>query len=116
MIGFDLQEIEDIKDEERLLLKIALDDEIEYISKFKCGRKMRIASLWSIKEAVFKALDLKSGDISYKEIELCHQSSGKPYIRLYGKALEHFKSIGAKRIEMSLSHQKNIVGAVAIIM
>lgn len=112
MIGFDLQETKKLKNEERLLEKIALESEIAYIKKFKKDIKERTASLWAVKEAVFKALDIGAGEISYKEIELCHKESGAPYIKLHGKALKKFKG---KKIEISISHQKNVVGAVAVV-
>ena len=116
MIGFDLQEVKRIKDEEKLLQKIALASEIEYIQKFKRDTKIKVATLWSVKEAVFKALDINAGEISFKEIELCHKENGAPYVKLYGQALEKFKTLKANKIEISISHQPNIVGAVAIIL
>lgn len=115
MIGFDLQEVEKIKDEQKLLDKIALETEKNYIQKHKCDFKMRVASLWSVKEAVFKALEVSAGEISYKEIELCHKESGQPYIQLYGKAKAQLQKLGGKNVEISLSHQQSVVGAVCII-
>lgn len=112
MIGFDLQETKKVKNEDRLLEKIALESEIAYINRFQKDKKMRTASLWAVKEAVFKAFDIKSGEISYKEVELCHKENGAPFVRLHGKALKKFKD---KKIEISISHQKNVVGAVAVI-
>ena len=112
MIGFDLQEVERIKNPEQLLEKIALESEIAYIEKFKCDFKMRVASLWAVKEAVFKALDICEGEISFKEIELCHKDSGAPFIKLYSKASE---LLAGRKIEVSISHQKSVVGAVVII-
>lgn len=112
MIGFDLQEVKRIKNEDKLLEKIALQSEIDYIQKFK-ERKERVATLWAVKEAVFKALDISAGEISFKEIELCHKENGSPFVRLFGRALEIFEK-KFKKIEISISHQKNIVGAVAI--
>lgn len=114
MIGFDLQEVAKIKDAEKLLQKIACESEIAYIQKYKTDFPMRVASLWSVKEAVFKALDLQSGQISYKEIELCHKQSGAPYVLLHGQAKAQFERLNLKKIEISISHQQNIVGAVAI--
>lgn len=114
MIGFDLQEVNRIKDAEKLLEKIALDGEKAYIKKFKTDFSMRVASLWSVKEAVFKALDLKSGQISYKEIELCHKENGAPYIVLHEKAQARLQEFGFKKIEISISHQPSVVGAVAV--
>ena len=113
MIGIDLQEIDEIGQPEKLLEKIALPSEKDYIAKFKCDFKMRVASLWAFKEAVFKALDVCEGQISYKEIELCHKESGAPFAKLSGKALEALKG---RRIEISISHQKNIAAAVAIVI
>ena len=113
MIGFDLQEVK-LKNPEKLLEKIALETEISYIQKFKRDFSVKVASLWSVKEAVFKALG--GGEFSYKEIELCHKKSGEPFVRLYGKAQQKLESLKAKGVEISISHQKNIVGAVAILV
>lgn len=115
MIGFDLQEIGRIKDGEKLLQKIALDSEIAYIQKFK-NKKEKVATLWAVKEAVFKALDVGEGDISFKEIELCHKESGAPFVKLSGKAQNRFEQLQAKVINISISHQKDIVGAVVEIL
>ncbi len=112
MIGFDLQQVSEIRDAEKLLHKIALQSEIEYIQKFKCDFEMRVASLWAVKEATFKALNIVEGDISFKEIELCHSENGRPYLVLHGKALEYFEQHNGKNIDISISHQKDIVGAV----
>ncbi len=115
MIGFDLQEVERIKNPEKLLEKIALESEIAYIKGYKCNFSMRVASLWAVKEAVFKALGLREGEISYKEIELCHQPSGAPFVVLHGKAKAHFEKSGFKSIEVSISHQPKVVGACCIV-
>ncbi len=112
MIGFDLQEVGKIKDAQKLLEKIALPEEKAYIQKFKCDFDMRVASLWAVKEAVFKAMKLSEGDISYKEIELCHNESGRPYVVLFGSAKKHFENCDYKSIDVSISHQKSVVGAV----
>ena len=115
MIGFDLLETKRIKDADKLLGKIALEGEIAYIERFAKQKKEKTASLWAVKEAVFKALDIKEGDISYKEIELCHKESGAPFIKLHGKAQKRFKELKAEKIEVSISHQKSVVGAVVVI-
>lgn len=115
MIGFDLQEVARIKNPEKLLEKIALEGEILYIKGYKCNFSMRVAALWSLKEAVFKALGVSEGEISYKEIELCHKQNGQPYVVLHGKAKAHFEASGFKTIEVSISHQPNAVGAVCIV-
>ena len=95
-----------------MLEKIALESEIAYIKKFKGNIRERTASLWAVKEAVFKAFDIHPGEISYKEVELCHKENGAPFVKLHGKALQKFKD---RKIEISISHQKNVVGAVAVV-
>lgn len=115
MIGFDLQEVKKIRNEEKLLSKIALQSEIDYIQKFKRDFKLKVASLWAVKEAVFKALDVSAEDISFKEIELCHKETGAPFIKLYGNALKRFETLKAKKIDISISHQKSVVGAVVVV-
>jgi len=115
MIGFDLQETKRIKNEDKLLAKIALPNEIAYIEKFAKQKKEKVASLWAVKEATFKALDISEGEISYKEIELCHKESGAPYIKLSGKAKKRFEKLKMTEIEVSISNQQSIVGAVVVI-
>ncbi len=111
MIGFDLQEVDKIKDPEKLLEKIALPEEKAYIQKFKQDFKMKVASLWAVKEAVFKALELPK-EVSFKDIKLCHKPNGAPFVELLNQALVQFEKLNAKAIYLSISHQKNVVGAV----
>ena len=54
MIGLDLEHISRIKNEEKLLEKIATFKEISYIQGFK-NKKEKVATLWAVKEATFKA-------------------------------------------------------------
>lgn len=118
MIGIDIDKpgrFENCK----ILDRIAFDDEIEYIYKSSCDslRSQRIASLFSAKEAVMKALGLgKNSQVSFKDIKILHNESGKPYVILYGKAKnqmeEQFKN---RNLEISISHTPEIVVAVAVI-
>lgn len=116
-VGIDILEIGKIKDLESLLSKIALPGEIEYIKNFKCkeGQAQRTASLWCVKEAVFKALGLgKDSWVTTKEVELCHEETGRPFVKLYSKALEQFKKLNLKEIEISLSHSNTVATAICI--
>lgn len=115
MIGFDLENSKRVKNADRLLKKIANDSEIAYINKFK-NIQEKVATLWAVKEAIFKAFDVAAGGFSYKDIELTHNENGKPIITLYGKAKEIFEEKGFRDIQISLSHTKDIVGAVVIFL
>ena len=114
MIGFDIEHISRIKNADKLLEKIATSNEIAYIEKFK-DKNVKVATLWAVKEAVFKSLEICAGDISYKEIELSHLSSGQPKVELFGKAKEFFSQKGATSLEISISHSLDLVGAVVLL-
>lgn len=120
MIGIDIDEVERFNQGDEFLNKIAFTEEIEHINKAKCQslRQQRIASLFSVKEAVMKALGLgKSSGVSFKDIMLCHDENGKPYIELFGKAKTQLELLYPnKQIAVSLSHTPKIVVAVAVLV
>jgi len=58
----------------------------------------------------------KSG-VVFKDIQLCHKESGKPFVILHGKAFDKFNNcFQGKQIEVSISHTKNYATAIAIII
>lgn len=120
MVGIDIIEVERIDKSEGFLNKIARISEIEYINKSKCEslRFQRVASLFCVKEAVMKALETgASKGVSFKDIELAHEESGKPYVNLYGKALEIYdQNFKGKKLEVSLSHTEKYATAIAVLL
>lgn len=120
MIGIDLVEVERIDTSEAFLNRIAWEEEIEYINKNKSENlhKQKISALFCVKEAVMKALEMgKNSGVVFKDIILCHEESGKPFVKLGGKAKERFDSAFAgKKIEVSISHTKNYATAIAMIV
>ena len=70
------------------------------------GRPDRLASRFAGKEAVMKALGTGARGISWREIEIDSQSSGKPVVNLYGKAQEKARSLGLSELAISLSDSK----------
>jgi len=91
------------KRKERFIKKIFTDREAALARKKNF--LMTLAGRYASKEAVFKALcpDNDSG-ISWKDIEILNEDSGKPYVILHGKALETFKTKKISRIFISISH------------
>lgn len=120
MIGIDFVEIDRVKLDQRFWNKIAYAEEIEYIknNQNKEVQLQKVASLWAVKEAVMKALELgQDSGVVFKDIKLCHEKSGKPYVELYGVAKEQFgKLFKNKKIEISLSHSKTCAVAIAIVV
>jgi holo-[acyl-carrier protein] synthase len=95
---------------ERFLKKFFTDEEINYSMK----RKNFIESLgarFAAKEAFLKAIGKGLGEISLKEIEV-RKRKGAPFLKVYGKAK---KILGNKRVEISITHDKDYSICVCII-
>ena len=119
MIGIDLTEVARLDKSRAFIDKIASKEEQDYINKALCEslRLQRLAALWSVKEAVMKALGLgKSSGVSFKDITLCHHESGQPYVVLSGVAIEKLnQDFAGKTVYVSLSHTESYATAVAMI-
>ena len=112
-IGVDIIEIARIKkaiDRWGLgfLKRVYTEPELELYLK----NPSSLAARFSGKEAVIKTLN--SSGIGLKEIEILSDSSGKPRVKLYGKAQHQAKELGLTSIEISLSHCREYAVACAI--
>ena len=120
MVGIDIVDIERINPTDTFLEKIANSKEIEYIKKAKNESLIRqkTGALFCVKEAVMKALDMGNGSgVVFKDIELSHTDTGKPFVILHGKAKEKFENFYKdKKIEISLSHVSTMATAIAMIV
>ena len=83
----------------RFLDRIYTDTELRICK----GRPDRLASRFAGKEAVMKALGTGARGISWREIEIASESSGKPVVNLYGKARAKAESLGLNELAISLS-------------
>ena len=52
--------------------------------------------------------------VKWKEIEILANARGKPVVILHGGARQRAHDIGLERIEISLTHEKNMVCAFAV--
>ena len=74
----------------------------------------RLAARFAGKEAVMKALGTGARGISWKEIEIAHEPTGKPLVRLYGKAKDKAASMGLEELAISLSDTREHAIATVI--
>src|SRR5437867_12193486 len=89
---------------ERFSGRLFTPQEIAYCEKFK-NRADRYAARFAAKEAAFKALGTGWRDgVRWLDVEVIHQSSGKPELLLTGRAAEVAREIGVARAEVSISH------------
>ena len=95
---------------DRFPKRILTDREREY-----CGNRLaEMAVRFAGKEAVMKCLGTGVRGVKWKEIEILANARGKPVVILHGGARQRAREIGLERIEISLTHEKNMVCAFAV--
>ena len=87
---------------EAFLHRIYTDSELELYRE----KPSSLAARFACKEAVMKLLGTGRNGISWREIETLSHPSGKPVIKLYGKAQSKANQLGLKEIAVSLSHSR----------
>ena len=101
---------------ERFMRKVYTPDEEAYC-RSKADLWASFAARWAAKEAVYKAYGHGWRGIWWlNRIEVTKEPSGKPGIRLLAEAAEAQKARGVKRIELSLTHGREIAFAQALLL
>ncbi|MFC1898721.1 holo-ACP synthase [Chloroflexota bacterium] len=70
------------------------------------NKPLSLAARFAGKEAVIKALGAKNKGISWREIEILSDVSGKPLISLFGKAEKQARALSLHNLVISLSHSR----------
>lgn len=114
-IGTDIIEIARIQEViaewgERFLNRVYTQAELDIYG----GRPSSLAASFAGKEAVMKVLSTGAQGVAWREIEVLYHDSGKPYIRLIGRAVNEAQKLGIKEIDISLSHCKEYATATAL--
>ncbi len=105
-VGLDVVEVARIEEaiaRPRFLERILTPRERE-----ECRTILRIAGRWAAKEAIAKAVDIK---LKWHDVEISNDAVGAPVA-----VINHpiFRD-GSHRIHLSLSHERGIAAAVAIL-
>ena len=95
----------------RFARRVYTPDEIAYCEQFK-NKAERYAARFAAKEAAFKALGTgwREG-VRWRDVEVAHLPSGKPELRLAGRAAELARDLHVVRMAVSLSHSNHYVVA-----
>ena len=112
-IGQDLIETQRVLDalkRERFRTKYFTSKEIE----MAVGNEMRLVGNFAVKEAVSKVFGTGFSQFMPKDIEVLRESNGKPYVILYGNALELFRSLEMTQIYVTITNTKEYTSAVAV--
>ena len=73
------------------------------------------AARFAAKEAVMKALGKGLAGVGLQDIEIVSDGESRPEARLTGKALERLRQMGAKRVHLSISHEREFAVAFAVV-
>ena len=107
--GVDLAEVDRIRSAierygDRFVARIYTAAEIAYVEK-KANRFERYAGRFAAKEAGMKAIGTgwKRG-VRWQDFEVANLPSGRPTLRLHGKAAEIARHLGVKTVSLSITH------------
>ncbi|MEQ1946861.1 MAG: holo-ACP synthase [Bryobacteraceae bacterium] len=109
--GVDLCEVPRIREAvdrhgRRFLERIFTEHEIAY-AESKANTFERLAARFAAKEAGMKALGTgwREG-VRWRDFEVANLPSGRPTLRLHGRAAELANEMGVKNIALSLTHTR----------
>lgn len=117
-IGFDLVEVERISSAikrwgDKFIFRILTEREREMAPK---DIVRYVASRFAAKEAFVKALGTGfSQGVSLRHIEIIPGQTTPPQIELNSRAYCLAHQLGVKKIFLSISHEKNIAGAMVVL-
>lgn len=90
--------------------------ERDYIAQRGKMGAQSAAAMFAAKEALLKAMGVGlSGGIALNEIEILHDPLGAPFYNLLGAAEAKRLAMGAAALHLSLTHEGDMAGAVAIL-
>lgn len=73
-----------------------------------------LAASFASKESVMKVLGTGARGVGWRDIETLFHPTGKPLVRLNGRAAVEARKLGIREIDVSLSHCKEYAVAIAI--
>jgi holo-[acyl-carrier protein] synthase len=99
----------------RLVERVFAPGEIAYAERGG-NRFERFAARFAAKEAAMKALGTGwSGGLTWKDLEVVNQPSGRPTLRFHGRAAEIAGRMGVRNISLSITHTAQQAMAMVIL-
>jgi holo-[acyl-carrier protein] synthase len=119
-LGTDLMETRRVQESidrygDRFLERIFTAEEIAYCMRKRKNAAESFAARFAAKEAGAKALGTGiSRGVSWKEFEVRREASGRPTLHLSGRAAELAEAMGVRRVQLSLTHSRELALAVVV--
>lgn len=119
--GFDITSLPRIraaleKHGERFLSRLLTEKERLLMPKAPYARAAYAAGRFAAKEAAVKALGTGFAcGIGLHDVEILTLPSGKPELHFHGAAKQRAQEMGVRAAHVSLSHERDVAGAVVIL-
>ena len=108
-LGFDLESTNRLKSicvsSPKIMERLFTQNEVSYSKQFSDWH-VHLAASFCAKEAFFKALGTGLEGHRWVDVELCHFSSGEPFLTYKGKPISG---------QVSISHTSDTAGAVVLL-
>lgn len=98
---------------DKFLNRLFTPKEKEYILNRNKDFKT-ISGMFAGKEAISKVIGTGIGELSWKDIEILHNESGRPYVNISRNLGDMLNSLELKEIDISISHEEEFSIAFAI--
>lgn len=114
-VGIDIIEVDRVRKVfehhgERFLKRVFTE-----IEAWQCRSKAeRLAGRFAAKEAISKALGTGIHGVAWREMEVVQLRSGRPSVRLYGKAKLRAEQLGLSAFDVSMADLKTFSIAIAV--
>lgn len=118
-LGVDIAEVYRIeaaigRHGQAFLDRVFTPGEIAYCEKHK-NKFERYAARFAAKEAAMKALGTGwASGVRWVDLEVARETSGKPTMKLHGRAREIAEAMGTKHISLSMTHSGHTAFAQVI--
>jgi holo-[acyl-carrier protein] synthase len=118
--GIDIADVERIATSiqrfgRRFVERVFTPEEIRYCES-KANRAERYAGRFAAKEAAMKAIGTGwSRGVTWHDVEVQRSPGGRPTIAFHNHAAEFFRSLGAVRAHLSITHTKDSAMAQVIL-
>jgi len=119
-VGVDVEEVERLKAAierhgSRFLERVFTPAEIASVER-AANRFERYTARFAAKEAGMKAIGTGwAGGVRWSDFEIVNSESGRPEMRLSGKAAEIASALGCRAVHVSLSHTKRLAVAQVVL-
>jgi holo-[acyl-carrier protein] synthase len=118
-LGADLAEVDRIQKAierygGRFLRRVYTPGEIAYVAR-KANPYERYAARFAAKEAGMKALGTGAVGVGWQDFEVANLPSGKPTLRLHGRAAQAAGRLGVRGVTVSITHTRGLALAVVVL-